>query len=176
VKRAPEADRDNPPSSSEETLGMSKAVACRSIDGYEDYEPLPEASLTSDEKLLIYYRPLHFRVERAGHRYQAHLTQDGRLRRKGQKAVLSSKDKMLDYGPRSERPFDRLYLRSMVSLKGLKPGEYEFEIILHDRLSNGPPATQTLPFRVVPPGQTRPGGGAASPEKGDTGAGAAPDR
>jgi hypothetical protein len=135
---------------------MSKAVVCRDIAGYEDYEPLAEPELTSDEKLLIYYRPLHFRVEQKGKLYRAHLIQDGRIRRKGQKQVLQSKDKMLSYEPKSERPFNQLYLRSIVSLKDLKPGEYEFEIILHDELAKGPPASQTLSFRVVPPRKAAP--------------------
>src|SRR5690348_16508282 len=37
-------------------LRMSRAVVCRTINGYEDYEPLPDAAQTSEEKLLIYFR------------------------------------------------------------------------------------------------------------------------
>ncbi len=144
------------PSDEPQRLAMSTAVVCQTIDGYEDYVPLPSAALTSSEKLLIYYRPLNFRLDQQGKFYKAHLTQDGRLRRKGQKAVLSSKDKMLEYEPKNEHPFSRLYLRSLVSLKGLKPGEYEFEIILHDQVAKGPPVTQTVTFRVVPPTQREP--------------------
>lgn len=152
----PQRKSDSAPSSSEQpataddALGMSKGVVCRMIDGYEDYTPLPNAAQTSEEKLLVYYRPLRFRVEKNGKLYRAHLTQDGRLRRKGQKAVIYSRTKMLEYEPKSERPFDHCYLRSLVSLKGLKPGEYEFDIILHDELVKGATATQTVSFRVVP--------------------------
>jgi hypothetical protein len=138
------------PATDDDALGMSKAVVCRTIDGYEDYTPLPGAAQTSEEKLLVYYRPLRFRVEKNGGLYRAHLTQDGRLRRKGQKAVIYSRTKMLEYEPKSESSFDHCYLRSLVSLKGLKPGEYEFDIILHDELVKGATATQTVSFRVVP--------------------------
>src|SRR4051794_7952723 len=48
--RAPRADAEN-------ELRMTPAVACRSIEGFEDYEPLPDPALTSGEKLLIYYPP-----------------------------------------------------------------------------------------------------------------------
>src|SRR4051812_27744918 len=76
-----------------EGLRMTPAVACKAIDGYEAYDPLPDAALTSDEKLLVYYRPLGYRVERAGPLYTSHLTQDGRIRRRGSQAVLLRKAK-----------------------------------------------------------------------------------
>jgi hypothetical protein len=129
---------------------MTPAVACKTIDGYESYDPVPDSALTSDEKLLVYYRPLGYRVERAGPLYKSHLTQDGRIRRRGSPAVLLSKPKLLDYKPESEYPPGPIYLRNTVSLKGLKPGEYDFDIILRDELAKAPPATQTLKFRVVP--------------------------
>ena len=58
---------------------MSPAIACRTIDGYEDYEVLPEATLTRDEKLLIYFRPLNFKTKRTNGEYRAHLIMDGPL-------------------------------------------------------------------------------------------------
>ena len=45
-------------------------------------------------------------------------------------------------------------MRTLVSLKGIPPGEYELEIILRDLLAPGEPsARQTLSFRIVPPGE-----------------------
>src|SRR5260370_12681081 len=67
----------------ERGLSMSDAVACRSIDGYERYEVLPRAELTSEEKLLVYYRPLNFKIVSRADDYIAHFTQDGQIRRKG---------------------------------------------------------------------------------------------
>lgn len=149
-KSAPAPATTETPATPANSLGMSKAVVCRSIDGYEDFEPLPNAEQTNEEKLQVYYRPLKFRVEKKGRFYLAHLTQDGRLRRKGEKAVLFSKVKMVEYMPKNESPFDNCYLRSLVSLKGLKPGEYEFDITLHDELVKGSSATQSVSFRVIP--------------------------
>ena len=37
-------------------LKIAKAVACRSIDGYERYQPLPGGAITAEEKLQVYYR------------------------------------------------------------------------------------------------------------------------
>jgi hypothetical protein len=140
-----------------EALGMTPAVVCETIEGYEDYRPLPGASLTSDEKLLVYYRPLGYRVEQEGPSFRLRLTQDGQIRRRGEKAVLQKKAKLLDYEVKAKAPPGPIYLRNMISLKGLKPGEYDFDIILHDEVGAGPPAMQTVPFRVVlpasPPGQ-----------------------
>jgi hypothetical protein len=136
---------------SADRLSMTKAIACRSIDGYEDYEPLPKAELTADEKLLVYYHPRNYRVDKAGGQYHVHLTQDGQVRRRGEKPVLLRKLKLLDYEFKMKEPPNPVFLRNTIALKGLKPGEYDFDIILHDELAAGAPvAIQTLPFRVIP--------------------------
>lgn len=134
---------------SNEGLTMSRAVACRSITGFENFEILPFATLTADEKLLIYYRPLRYQVARLGNLNHIHLTQDGQIRRRGEKSVLVRKEKLLDYEFKDDAPVGQVYLRNTISLKGLKPGEYEFDIILHDKLTKSNVARQTLLFRVV---------------------------
>jgi hypothetical protein len=131
-------------------LRMSQAVVCRSIDGYEAFEPLPDAALTSDEKLLVYYRPLGYQTVYESGFYHAHFTQDGEIHRRGQKAVLRQKKKLLEYKPKSSQPLALLYMRNTISLKGLAPGEYELIILLRDELAKAPPATQVVKFRVVP--------------------------
>jgi hypothetical protein len=134
----------------ENPLSMSHAVVCRSIDGYEAYEPLPESALTSDEKLLVYYRPLGFKTAKIDGFFQAHLIEDGQVRKRGGKAVLFQKRKMVDYTAKFRQPPRNLYIHSAVSLKGLAPGEYEFIVTLHDEIAKGPPATQIVKFRVIP--------------------------
>lgn len=47
-----------------EPLAMTRALACESIKGYQDYVPRPEAALTEDEKFLVYYEPLNYTIER----------------------------------------------------------------------------------------------------------------
>jgi hypothetical protein len=131
-------------------LKMTKAVACLSIDGYEQYEVLPKASLTSDEKLLVYYRPLNYKVTNQGAEYLVHFTQDGQIRRAGEKTVLRRKKNLLDYEAKTRETPGPVFLRNSVSLKGLPPGEYEFDIILRDEISHGPAVTQSLKFRVIP--------------------------
>jgi hypothetical protein len=167
-KGKPPARAETTTGETSSTLSMSPAIVCATIDGYEQFERLPGAQLTSDDKLLVYYRPLRFRVEQKGDSYVAHLAQDGRVRRKGQKAVLFSKDKMVDHEAKYTQPFDRLYIRSIVSLKGLKPGEYEFDIVLHDELAKGAPATQTVSFRVVPPAASKDGTAISAPKDRDS--------
>jgi hypothetical protein len=129
---------------------MSTAVVCKSIDGFESYKKLPGAELTSDEKLLIYYRPLGFKTAMVEGRYHVHFVQDGQIRKRGEKKVLREKLKMLDSSDKSEFPPQTLFLRNTVSLKGLAPGEYDFTIILHDEISKGPAVSQVVRFRIVP--------------------------
>ncbi len=137
------------------TLDMSKAVACKRVEGYDQYFPLPDASLTSEDKLLVYYRPLNYKVEpvekaKPGHRFKARFSQDGRIRRKGEKAILMKKDNILEYEPFFNDPTERIYLVNTVGLKGLPPGEYEYEIVLRDALEEGSTARQSLPFTILP--------------------------
>ena len=111
-------------------LRMTPAVACRSIDGYEQYEILPAAALTAEEKLLVYYRPLDYKTLQEDDFFKAHLTQDGQVRRRGEKTVLLRKKSLLDYEPKSRQPLGPICLRNSFSLKGLPPGDYEYDIIL----------------------------------------------
>jgi hypothetical protein len=138
-------------------LATAPAVACLSIKGFEDYEPLPDAALTADEKLIVYYRPLHYRVEHGKKADHIHLFQDGQVRRRGKAPVLRAKSRLLDYEWTGNTPGWQVYLKNEVSLKGLAPGEYEYDIILHDALApDDAVARQSLPFRVIPAGP-RPG-------------------
>jgi hypothetical protein len=135
---------------------MTTAIACLSIEGYEQYEVLPDAQLTSDEKLLVYYRPLNYKIVRRGDDYLAHFTQDGQIRRKGEKPVLLRKKNLLDYEAKSRTPPEEVYIRNTFSLKGLSPGEYEYDIILRDENDRDHPVTQSVKFRVIPAAVPKP--------------------
>lgn len=146
------------------SFGFSTPIACREIKGYENYVPLSEPALTSDDKLLVYFRPRHYKSVKKGDAYEAHFTQDGRIRRKGEKLVLWSKKNLLDYTPRSDTPPRLVYVRNSISLKALKPGEYEYDVILRDEVGRSAAAVRSLPFRVVPSGL-----GAGEKTKGEPG-------
>ncbi len=136
-------------------LEMSKAVVCKKVVGYEDYVELPDASLTSEDKLNVYFRPLNYQVDpvekpRPGNRFKARFSEDCRIRRKGEKTVLMKKDKLLEYDATFETRDERPYLLNNISLKGLAPGDYELDIVLHDVLVKDSSTTQTVAFTVVP--------------------------
>jgi hypothetical protein len=155
ICRGPAAEAQQTSKDKRPPLEMSKAVACQRIDAYEQFTVLPNASLTSEDKLQVYYRPLEYKVvpvekPRPGYRYRAKFSQDGRIRKKGEKTVLMKKDKILEYDPSFDDPTERIYLVNNVGLKGLAPGDYEYDIILRDDLTEGASATQTLSFTIVP--------------------------
>jgi hypothetical protein len=132
-------------------LDMEPGIVCKTIDGYEDYEPLPGAAQTADEKLLVYIRPSGFQTEKVAKGYQAHLTLDGEVRKRGAKPILRQKKKLLEFKPLYATPPRYVYLKQSVSLKGLAPGDYDLTIILHDQLGKGPAASQVVKFKVIPP-------------------------
>ena len=121
---------------------MSRAVVCKSIDGYEIYKPLASAAQTSDEKLLIYYRPLRYKIDFVDGYYRAHLVQDNEVRKRGRKEVVRQKKKVVEYDPKSKDPLGPIYIRNTISLKGLEPGDYELTIILRDERDKGGSALQ----------------------------------
>ena len=132
------------------TFAFSPPVICSQINGYEDYEERPDANLTKDEKLQLYFRPRHFKSEKVGKKYQAWFSADVRIRRKGQKILIYTKDKFADYKHADNEPLQLLFLRSSISLKSLKPGDYELDLILHDLVGKSAPAKRTVFFKIVP--------------------------
>jgi hypothetical protein len=137
-------------------LRMSRAVVCKSIDGYENYKPLPDAAQTSEEKLLIYYRPLRYRIDFVEGYYCAHLVQDNEIRKRGGKDIVRQKKKVVEYNPKSKVPLGPIYIRNTISLKELKPGDYDLTIILRDERDKGAqPTKQVVKFKITPPHDPR---------------------
>jgi len=155
---AAEGQSPRPPVDAKPTLAMSPAVAVTRVDGLERYSPLPDATLTSADKLKVYFRPLHYKVEtdpKNKSPYRAKFVEDGRIRRKGEKTILAKEDKLLEYETRFDVEDYRIYLVNTIGLETLTPGEYEFDITLRDLIDGQASASQTLAFRVVPiPGET----------------------
>ena len=130
-------DASELPAKRSASLRMSPGIVCRWINGYEDYEPLPGAAQTSDEKLLVYLRPLGYMTEMVDGKYQAHLSPDFEIRKRGEKKILLQKRRMYEYKPRTPQPPRLVYLKNVISVKGLAPGDYDLTIILHDEIADG---------------------------------------
>jgi hypothetical protein len=135
----------------ERGLSISPVVVCRSIEGYERYERLRDATMTSDEKLLVYYKPAGYQVQLVNGVNQAHFTVNGQIRRREDKAIIWQKVKLPEFKLKDVDPSKVLYLTNSISVKGLMPGEYEFVLNLHDEVGKGPPAKQIVRFRIVAP-------------------------
>jgi len=131
-------------------LAMSKPVVCKEVFGFARFEELPGASLTADDKLTVYYEPTGYTIERTKDGHRALLRQDGRVRRKGSKDPLWSKEKMIEYEAKAPSPPDRLFMRSDVSIKGLPPGDYELDLTLRDALAKDAATTRSVGFKVIP--------------------------
>ena len=134
-------------------LAMSPAVACLRVDGLDQYTPLPDATLTNADKLKVYFRPLHYKVDTDPtnkNPYRAKFVEDGRIRRKGDKTLVAKEDKLLEYETRFAQTDWKIYLVNTIGLEKLTPGDYELDIILHDAIDGEATAQQTLAFRIIP--------------------------
>ena len=129
-------------------LRMSTAVVCDSIDGYENYVPLKGAAMTSDEKLLVYFRPINYKITSKDAIYLASFNEDAIIRKRGDKQIIKRKEKLLEYTARSTTPPVQVYLKNQISLKGLEPGDYDLTIILGDKLDGGS-TSQVVKFKIV---------------------------
>jgi hypothetical protein len=135
---------------SSDALRMTPAVVCESVAGFRDYVTKDVQVVTRDDKLILYFEPTGFATEKVGRAHRVHLTEDVRLRKHGERKVLWQKDDLLTYEPKAKTPPTALYCSNTIAVKGCEPGEYDLELILHDRIAKGAPARQIVRFRVKP--------------------------
>ncbi len=62
---------DEDKSDDSETFRVSAPVLCTEIRGYDDYEAMPKAEFTQHQKLLVYFRPFHFKTNQKGDRFRS---------------------------------------------------------------------------------------------------------
>ncbi len=133
-------------------LAASEPVVCRKVVGFRDYEERDSHDLTKDEKLIIYYEPSGHTVERDPKTddYHSHLIEDAQIRRKGNDKPIKREKAFLEYKPRGKEPLGLTYLSSSFSLKDLRPGEYEVDLILRDGLDDTKDSLMlTVAFKVI---------------------------
>lgn len=134
------------------SLAMSAGEVCSAIRGYRDFDARPEPELTRDEKLQIYCEPTGFATGmRPDGTTGVHLVMDAKIRRKGRKEVLWSKDATVDYESEGSSPPAVVYLASTFAVRGLKPGDYQADLVLRDKHDPAARAEQTVDFRIVAP-------------------------
>ena len=132
------------------TLRIEQPVVCSKIDGFENYDELPNGEQTADEKLLVYFRPRDYKIVPKGDQFAAKFTEDAQIRPAGSKKVLRRKDDILEYEGVARKPPRSVYLSNTFALKGLPPGEYEYDVILRDENDDKKPeVTATVKFRIV---------------------------
>ena len=151
----------------DEELHVSKPIACKTIDGYRKYTPMEKAALTKDEKLLVYLEvenPTIYLSRQGGlEKRSLHLTQEIRVRRSGERKPIWTKPDLRGLDVQEKSEIGPVYLGVVVGLKGMGPGRYDVDIIVHDKLAKDRSALVTLPFEVlksadeVPPKPQDPG-------------------
>jgi hypothetical protein len=137
------------------TLAISEPIVCSEIRGFGDFDRLEPPVLSADQKLQTYLQPTGHTINHDSKTdlHSAHLVVDVVLRRKGQKTPIARKDKILDYKPRASSPPTNLYLGTTLSLKGLRPGDYELDLLVKDQLAPAnpkPSASRTVAFKIKP--------------------------
>jgi serine/threonine protein kinase len=131
-------------------LSLTTPIVCEKIEGYGRYLPLAAPAVYRDQKLLIYYEPVGYNIGREGDKYHIHLSQDTRIRRHGKTAVLCHGKDIVNYDVTTPGPPHPVYIQYWTAVDWLKPGSYELDIILHDRIGTERVASQTLFFQVLP--------------------------
>lgn len=132
-------------------LKVPDPVVCSTIEGFRNFEKRDPPELTKDEKLLVYYEPRGYAVVRDGDVSKIHLTQDAKVYRRGEPKPLWGKTDMVVYKVETRERPGQVFMRNTIEVKQLKPGDYELEILLRDRLADAsaPRVAQRVGFRVV---------------------------
>lgn len=140
-------------------LEVAEPIACSKIDGFENYEALEEAATKRSQKLLVYLRPTGVTYEPDDDRYKVHLVVDVNVRRKGKEKILLGRKKVVDYQAVCDHTDTNFYLGVSLGVRDFPPGEYEADLIVHDRLGQSKPVMRTLAFRVDPDSAATPKSG-----------------
>ena len=131
-------------------LKLSDPVALtKQAEGYRDYEELDPVERKNGQTLWIYVEPTNHTIQKVDDLYETHLVEDVEVRRAGQERAVWSKKSLIDYHPTGPERLTSIYLLSSIELEGLKPGHYEAEVIVHDRLKESETARATLKFKIV---------------------------
>jgi len=116
------------------TLAVSGFSFCQKIMNYASYVPLRDKTVEQGGTLYVYYEPAYWFTNTAQGRYEMWLTQDIRLTTSdGQE--LFFREKLLNLQYNTAKPVLDVYLTNEFSLGKLPPGEYVYEVTLHDELS-----------------------------------------
>ncbi len=129
-------------------LGFRNFHLCQRISGYGQYEVIPDRKVAAGSRFEFYYEPENLFTKRTDGSYQKWFTQDMRLRDANGEVILDKKD-ALEFNYTTKAPVLDVFGKNSLSLGRLPPGLYEFEAILHDRLS-GQDASFRVKFEVVP--------------------------
>ncbi len=130
---------------------LTDPILCETIRRFRDFDKREEPLFVVGEKLQIYIEPFNYFIVRDQEtkRYRAHLTIDLKLRIKGQESVYRSLNRVVDYETTTENPPTPLYLGAGVVLEGLRPGDFEVELILRDEIApEKPTASRKIPITI----------------------------
>ena len=137
-------DPDPPALALTDPIALTKQAA-----GYRDYEELDPVERTEGQTLWIYLEPTDYTIRSAKGVHESHLVEDVEVRKVGASKAIWSKKALVEYHPTGPDRPSTIYLLSSVELKDLKPGHYEAELTVHDRLRKDVSALATLNFEVL---------------------------
>lgn len=127
-------------------LAVSGFAFCKKIMNYASYVPLPEKTVEQGGTLYVYYEPAYWFTNQNQGRFEMWLTQDIRLSTKdGQELFV--REKLLNLQYNTAKPVLDVYMTNEFTLGQLPPGEYVYEITLHDELS-GQKASHSETFLI----------------------------
>ena len=128
---------------------MSLAVATfvrADADGFGMYQERGNNRFAKGEKLSIYMEPLGFKYKPDGDMITFGFTVDFSIL-KGD-SILGGKEKFLDQTFRSHHANDEIMLNTSINLTGAPAGDYEVELVVHDKSSQDS-AHVRLPFTIT---------------------------
>ena len=128
-------------------LGIRSLIACSKVTDYGSYDPLPDNKVKMGAVIFFYFEPQNPSTSKADGKYEIWLTQD-MIVLTAQQQEIFKKENAVEIHYRTGSPRLDIYGVNQLTLTDISPGQYLFQMILHDKIK-GERATATWAFEVV---------------------------
>ncbi len=115
-------------------LDIGYFARCTAIGGFGQCAEASSTTVAKGANLKFYYEPRNVHTKHDETGYQRWFKQDMIVRDKSGKELLRQ-DGALDLNYKTKKPVFDIFVTNNLNLGDLAPGSYEFEIVVHDQLS-----------------------------------------
>lgn len=128
-------------------LGFRHFTLCTNIIGFGQYVGAPSNQVKAGSEIFFYYEPVNVFTNRKDGIYHVWYTQDMIVHTADGEELYSGKE-ILNFNYQTTSPVLDLYATNSLELGDLPPGNYQFKVVIHDKLK-AKDKSYTYTFKIV---------------------------